>query len=157
MILHLAPTGLLHGARLIAAAAVLATAPAATADLPAAGPAAAVQHAAFCGTYKISSSNDPAFPGIDHQEWFLDFGRRAPTRPSGTVAVTARQNPHLKLRLRVWQFSPDTGMLRLGTQAAQASQHLVAAATWQVTTAAAGSLLLRRGDYHALLVPTTTP
>jgi hypothetical protein len=48
-------------------------------------------------------------------------------------------------------------MLRLGTQAAQASQHLVAAATWQVTTAAAGSLLLRRGDYHALLVPTTTP
>ena len=108
----------------------------------------------LAGMYKVISGNDPTFPQSGAQEWFLDFGRGVTAEKlSGTVAVTLRENPSLRVRILVWQYYPAEGFLRLGHQAAEGSRQAVMLAQWQVAPASAGALLLQRGSYQVLLKP----
>ena len=111
------------------------------------------QLSTLSGMYKIVSSNDPMFPGHDSQEWFLDFGKgMTEGKLSGTVAVSMRQNPNVRVRILVWQMLPEVGILRIGNQTAQGSGQAVLRGEWRMSRAHSG-LVLQRGDYHALLRP----
>jgi|GEM_PF-6600054 len=106
------------------------------------------------GLYRVGSSTDPAFPLEGGQEWFLDFGRGG-GKSSGSLALTLRQNPNLRVRLLVWQFFPDSATLRIGRQSAKPSQQAVLPTDWQLVPSAAGSLLLRRGGFQFMLLPAS--
>jgi len=111
------------------------------------------QLSTLSGMYKIVSATDPMFPGHDSQEWFLDFGKGMTTgKLSGTVAVSMRQNPNVRVRILVWQMLPEQGILRIGNQTAQGSGQAVLRGEWRMSRAHTG-LVLQRGDYHALLRP----
>jgi hypothetical protein len=129
--------------------ALLWAAPARAGDTAAEGSQAPLQ-----GLYRVGSSTDPAFPLEGGQEWFLAFGRGG-GKSSGSLALTLRQNPNLRVRLLVWQFFPDSATLRIGRQSARSSQQAVLATDWQLAASAAGSLLLRRGGFQLMLVPAT--
>lgn len=117
-------------------------------------PAAPTVQPALHGLYRIRSSTDPAFPLDNNQDWFFDFAHGADSS-SGTLALTLRQNPNLRVRLLVWQFFPDSATLRLGRASARSSHEAITAATWQLARGAAGSLLLRRGAFQITLAPAT--
>ena len=54
----------------------------------------------FGGIYKVTSSNDPLFPATKTREYFLDFGRGIQANKlSGSVAVSMRRNPNVKVRI----------------------------------------------------------
>lgn len=104
------------------------------------------------GMYQVTAATDPIFPGGDGREWFLDFGRGlADGKTSGTVAVSMRQNPNVRVRILVWQYHPESGHLKLGNQTAEGERRAVLAAEWKLTRGSSG-LILQRGDYQAVLV-----
>lgn len=123
---------------------------------PAHDPVPAERHSqlsTLSGMYKIVTATDPMFPGHDSQEWFLDFGKGMTTgKLSGTVAVSMRQNPNVRVRILVWQMLPAEGTLRIGNQTAQGSGQAVLRGEWRMSRAHSG-LVLQRGDFHALLRP----
>jgi hypothetical protein len=105
------------------------------------------------GLFKIHASTDPLFPMNDSKEWFMDFGKgMSKGKWSGTVAVSMRQNPHVRVRILVWQVLPDAGVLRIGNQTAQGSGQAVMRGEWRMARAHAG-VVLQRGDHHVLLRP----
>jgi len=119
----------------------------AAAQVPAAAPL-------LRGLYRVAASTDGFFPVDGGQEWFLDFGRG--TEPSsGRLALTLRQNPNLRVRLLVWQFTPERATLRIGRESARQPGHALAPTSWQLTRGTAGSLVLRRAEGQTTLVPAT--
>ena len=103
------------------------------------------------GIYKVASSTDPIFPLQGDQEWFLDFGNGiASGKLSGSVAVSLRQNPNVKVRLMAWQFFPAETVLVLGNPYAEGSRNAVAKGSWKLATTSSG-ILWRRGDAEVIL------
>ncbi len=98
------------------------------------------------GIYKVAASTDPFFPAATDREWFMDFGTGVTSsKTSGNVSVSLRQNPHVKVRLMVWQVFPQTNQLYLGNQFTEGSRQAVAVADWQISNVREGVLLERHG------------
>jgi hypothetical protein len=139
--------------RYFVTASALMVSPLAAADAPVPAEFHA-QLSSLSGMYKVMSATDPLFPGDESQEWFLDFGKGVTTgKTSGTVAVSLRQNPNVRIRIMVWQLSPQDGVLRIGNQTAEGSRQAVLRAEWQMSRTSSG-LVLRRNGYQAVLRPS---
>jgi hypothetical protein len=110
------------------------------------------------GIYQIVSSSDPIFPTQDQQEWFLDFGQGPDDGKnlSGTVAVSLRRNPHVRVKIMVWQYFPKEESLVIGSPYHEKSRQAVAAGTWQVQPGQA-ELRLQRDGCRIILRRTVSP
>lgn len=105
----------------------------------------------FKGMYKIASSNDPIFPMDASQEWFLDFGKGVSMEKfSGSVAVSLRQNPNVRVRIMAWQYFPKQGNLIIGNPYSEGSSKAVAKGSWQMT-GTSGGVLFSRENYRVVL------
>lgn len=83
------------------------------------------------GIYQVVSSNDPYFSLGNQQEWFLDFGEgMVAGKASGSVAVSLRRNPHVKVRIMAWQFLPERSLLVIGNPYHEGARRAVAAGGW---------------------------
>jgi len=102
----------------------------------------------LAGMYKIVSSNDPIFPMNAKQEWFLDFG--SGNKLSGSVAVSLRQNPNVRVRIMAWQYFPEQNTFFLGNPYEEGSQKAVAKGTWTMGAGARG-VTLARGSYQVVM------
>ncbi len=101
--------------------------------------------------YQILSSNDPVFPMNAKQEWFLDFGKGIqPGRSGGSVAVSLRQNPHVKVRIMAWQYLPENGRILLGNPFAEGARKAVARGAWELLVRGDG-VTFKRGNYQVVL------
>jgi hypothetical protein len=117
-------------------------------DLP---DASSMRSTGLGGYYKIIASSDPLFPGGEGREWFFDFGDGVRHgRSSGTVAVSLRQNPNVRVRLLVWQVFPENGTLVIGNQTEEGGKRAVALARWTIGRTATG-VSLQRGNYQVSL------
>jgi len=135
------------------AVALMATTPILRADIPdkPAGPRASVS-----GYFKVVSSSDPLFAMQADREWFLDFGGGEQAgRHTGSLAVSLRQNPSVRVRLLVWQLYSDSSTLVVGNQTEEGSRKAVMLANWKVYPNSTG-LILQRGDYQIALRRATT-
>lgn len=105
----------------------------------------------FGGIYKVMSSNDPMFPATRTREFFLDFGKGvAGGKLSGSVAISMRQNPNLKVRILAWQYFPEQGTLVIGHPFAEGSRQAVVRASWTITGASNG-VVFERGNHTVVL------
>jgi hypothetical protein len=137
-------SGCLAGVSFVACLAL----PVARADIPDV-PRTAV---AFHGVYKIKASNDPAFAVSPGSECFLDFGRGLDDgAPGGSVAVSVRVNPHVKVRILSWEYFPERNLLMIGNPFAHGSRKAVAIGAWQLR-GTGESLVLSREGCRVLLV-----
>ncbi len=107
------------------------------------------------GFYQVVASNDPLFPMDRGKEWFLDFGKAGPPDiHHGSVSVSLRQNPNLKIRLFAWQYFAKTGVLVIGNPTEPGSNQAVVRASWSLRPHQNGmrlerlqySIALRRAD-----------
>lgn len=111
----------------------------------------------LAGIYQVVSSSDPLFPIQNQQEWFLDFGKGITARESsGSVAVSLRQNPHVRVRIMAWQYFSDQESLAIGNPYAEGANKAVAAATWQVCGSST-TLDLRRDGFRVILRRAVAP
>jgi len=107
--------------------------------------------AAPLGYYKVTQSSDPLFPQGSNKEWFLDFGNALERgHTSGTVAVSMRENPSVRVRILVWQLYRENGTLVIGNQTEEGSHKAVPLASFQVSSLPSG-LLLERNNYQVSL------
>jgi hypothetical protein len=107
----------------------------------------------FGGLYKVVSSTDPIFPATPTSEYFLDFGRGIQAdKLSGSVAVSLRRNPNVKVRIMAWQYFPAQGKIVLGNPFAEGSRNAVAKGVWQMKGVSKGVVFVR-GDYQIVLHP----
>lgn len=107
----------------------------------------------FGGIYKVTSSTDPLFPATKTCEYFLDFGRGIqPDKLSGSVAVSERRNPKVKVRIMAWQYFPEQGKIVMGNPFAEGSRNAVAKGAWRMTGITKG-VVLDRGNYQIVLHP----
>lgn len=121
-------------------------------DAAASPPNSHSQRSILTGMYNVTAATDPVFPDADGREWFLDFGRGlSDGKTSGTVAVSLRQNPNVRVRILVWQYHPQTGHLKIGNQTGEGESRAVLLAEWKMTRGSSG-LILQRGDYQAVLL-----
>ena len=105
----------------------------------------------FQSFYQVVSSNDPLFPMDRGQEWFLDFGRMdSAGMTHGSVSVSLRQNPNLRIRIFSWQYYPKTAILVIGNPTEPGSNQAVVRAYWRMLTTQAG-IRLERGQHHVTL------
>jgi hypothetical protein len=105
----------------------------------------------FRGMYKIAASSDPIFPMSSNQEWFLDFGSGiSDGQLSGSVAVSLRQNPNVKVRILAWQYFPQQGSLLIGNPYSEGSDKAVAKGVWQFRSTSSG-VTFERGTYQIKL------
>jgi hypothetical protein len=105
----------------------------------------------FRGIYKIASSNDPIFPMAAQQEWFLDFGAGIkPGRSGGSVAISLRQNPNVKVRIMAWQYFPQNGQILLGNPFAEGARKAVARGAWDLLVRGDG-VIFKRGNYQVIM------
>jgi hypothetical protein len=96
------------------------------------------------GIYKVVSSTDPILPATGRQELFLDFGRGIQAgRFSGSVAISLRQNPHVKVRIMAWQYFPQHGKLVLGNPCFEGARDAVARGVWRIRGASGGVIMER--------------
>ncbi len=96
------------------------------------------------GMYQVAASTDPIFPMSDSQEWFLDFGEGTSRGVhSGTVAISLRENPNVKVRIMVWQYFPEQGVLLIGNQFDRGSTGAVAKGIWTIGADATRVVMLR--------------
>ena len=103
------------------------------------------------GIYKIASSSDPAFAVKTGEQWFFDFGEGiCGGRLNGSVAISLRRNPSVRVDIRVWQYFPKEGSLLIGSPYHEGSKNAVALGNWQVQ-AVSGGLVLERGKQQILL------
>src|SRR6478752_10591619 len=83
------------------------------------------------GMYQVTASTDPIFPLRENQEWFLDFGQGIrPQISSGSVAVSLRQNPNVRVRIMAWQYFPKQRVIVIGNPFAEGSRKAVAKGSW---------------------------
>lgn len=107
----------------------------------------------FGGMYKIATSSDPLFPMESSQEWFLDFGKGiSDNKLSGSVAVSLRQNPNVRVRIMAWQYFPDRNSLFIGNPYSEGSTNAVARGVWQLESTGNG-VVFQRGNYKVVLRP----
>ena len=105
------------------------------------------------GIYKVSHSTDPLFPIRAQNEWFLDFGKGTlDGKFSGSVAVSLRQNPNVRVRIMAWQYFPNEGTIVIGNPFAEGSHQAVARGSWQMRPAA-GGMAFERGTFKLVLKP----
>jgi hypothetical protein len=105
----------------------------------------------FRGMYKVVSSTDPIFPANATTEYFMDFGKGIQgEKMSGSVAVSMRQNPNVKVRIMAWQYFPNHGSIAIGNPYAEGSRNAVAKGVWQMRANAKG-VIFERGNYHVVL------
>ncbi len=105
----------------------------------------------FGGIYKVTSSTDPIFPTTPACEFFLDFGRGIQANKlSGSVAVSMRMNPKVKVRMFAWQYFPEQGKIVLGNPFAKGSGKAVAMGAWKMTGISDG-VVFRRGSCQVVL------
>lgn len=103
------------------------------------------------GFYRVVASNDPLFTLQDKREWFMDFGKGVTSgKTHGTVAVSLRQNPKVRVKVMVWQAFPQTSTLVIGEQTGEGSNKAVALGSWQVRPNSTG-FMLERGNYRIVL------
>lgn len=119
----------------------------ATADIPDA------PSARFGGMYKVASSNDPIFPMQANREWFLDFGKGVTAeKMSGSVAVSLRENPKVKVRIMAWQYFPKQESLIIGNPFSEGSTQAVARGVWKMTPISNG-VIFHRENFKVVLRP----
>ncbi len=105
----------------------------------------------FRGIYKVISSSDPMFPATVDREYFLDFGKGIQAgKLSGSVAISMRQNPNVKVRIMAWQYFPKQGSMVIGNPYSEGSTKAVARGIWRMTGAEKG-VLFERGNYQVVL------
>ena len=105
------------------------------------------------GIYKVTSSTDPIFPVTSTREYFLDFGKGTRTpKLSGSVSVSERRNPNVKVRIMAWQYFPDQGTFVLGNPYAEGSRNAVIKAAWTMKNVSE-AVVLQRGDHQVILRP----
>lgn len=132
----------------MAVVALMAATPILRADIPdqPSGPRASVS-----GYFKVVASSDPLFAMQADREWFMDFGKGEQAgRQSGSLAVSLRQNPNVRVRMLVWQLYSDSSTLVVGNQTEEGSRKAVMLANWKVYPNSTG-LILQRGDYQIAL------
>ncbi len=126
-------------------AAVLAVSTGVSADEP------RPQSLRFSGLYKVTSSTDPLFPATKEREYFLDFGRGIQgEKLSGSVAVSIRRNPHVKVRILAWQYFPAAREILLGNPFAEGSRNAVAIGSWRMRGLPNGAIF-ERGQFQLVL------
>lgn len=107
----------------------------------------------FEGMYKIAASSDPLFPMESSQEWFLDFGKGISDKKlSGSVAVSLRENPNVRVRIMAWQYFPERNSLLIGNPYSEGSTKAVARGVWQLESTGSG-VVFQRGNYKVVLRP----
>lgn len=105
----------------------------------------------FRGIYKVVASNDPIFPATATREYFLDFGKGVEAgKLSGSVAVSMRENPNVKVRILAWQYFPKQGSLVIGNPYSEGSRNAVAKGIWEMTGAENG-VIFKRANYQVVL------
>jgi hypothetical protein len=105
----------------------------------------------FQGIYKVVSSSDPMFPATVDREYFLDFGKGIQAgKLSGSVAISMRQNPNVKVRILAWQYFPKQASMVIGNPYSEGSTKAVAKGVWRMTGAEKG-VLFERGNYQVVL------
>lgn len=105
----------------------------------------------FRGIYKVISSNDPIFPATATREYFLDFGKGVEAgKLSGSVAVSMRENPNVKVRIMAWQYFPKQGSIVIGNPFAEGSRQAVAKGIWEMKGAENG-VVFKRANYQVVL------
>ena len=105
----------------------------------------------FGGLYKVESSTDPLFPATQSTEYFLDFGRGIQAdKTSGSVAISVRQNPSVKVRILAWQYFPKNGKIMIGNPYSEGSKTVVARGSWNMKAIREG-LVFERGNYQVIL------
>lgn len=103
------------------------------------------------GLYKVTSSTDPLFPVTRTSEYFLDFGRGIQgEKLSGSVAISVRRNPHVKVRILAWQYFPAAGEILLGNPFAEGSRNAIALGSWRMSGIANGAIF-ERGQFQMVL------
>jgi hypothetical protein len=103
------------------------------------------------GIYKITSSNDPLFQVTPTREHFLDFGHGARQHlNSGSVSVSQRENPSVRVRMMAWEYFPERGLIALGNPFEPGSRKAVAAGVWRVQWIS-GGLVWQRGNHRIVL------
>jgi hypothetical protein len=139
--------------RWLAKLATLATAFIFALSAPARAGTPAPSSGKLAGIYKVSSSTDPLFPASRTREYFLDFGKGIQSaKLSGSVAVSERRNPSVKIRIMAWQYFPDQGTIVLGNPFAEGSRNAVAKAAWRMKNVSE-AVVFQRGDYQVVLRP----
>lgn len=105
----------------------------------------------LAGFYKVVASNDSQFPVTQQREYFLDFGKGIQAdRLSGSVAVSLRENPRVRVRIMAWQYFPKNATLAIGNPFAEGSRKAVAAGVWKLRTSTKGAVL-QRERYQVVL------
>ncbi len=105
----------------------------------------------FKGMYKIASSNDPIFPMTSQEEWFLDFGTGIHDNVfSGSVAVSLRRNPQVKVRIMAWQYLPQNASMLIGNTYLEGSRKAVAKGAWTMDSTSQG-IVFQRGNYQVVM------
>jgi hypothetical protein len=105
----------------------------------------------LAGLYKVASSTDPLFPATRGVEYFMDFGTGLqPGRSSGSVAISQRRNPNVKVRIMSWQYFPDQSRIVIGYPCAQGSRNAVAAGVWEIRPTSNG-IMFERGGFKIIL------
>lgn len=105
----------------------------------------------FRGMYKVVSSTDPIFPISQTTEYFMDFGKGIqPDKMSGSVAISKRQNPNVKVRIMAWQYFPKDGSIAIGNPYSEGSRKAVAKGVWTMRGASKG-VIFERGSYQVVL------
>lgn len=103
------------------------------------------------GIYKVISSSDPMFPATRTCEYFLDFGRGIQVdKQSGSVAVSERRNPNVRVRIMAWQYFPDQGTIVVGNPYAEGSRNAVIRGAWRMRGISKG-VIFERGTYQIVL------
>ncbi|RYD19415.1 MAG: hypothetical protein EOP88_19080 [Verrucomicrobiaceae bacterium] len=141
------PASLSVKAALVLSSFTFFTAPLASADvIPQGG------SGEFRGMYKIASSSDPIFPMGSGEEWFLDFGKgiQPGSSSSGSVAVSLRRNPNVKVRIMAWQYFPKQAQILIGNPYSEGSRNAVAKGAWTMSGAKNG-VLFERGEFRVVL------
>ena len=133
-----------HGIRAlgmrIVLAAMIASPAVLQADIPSPPVTANVR---ISGIYKIVASSDPLFRVTETREFFFDFG-------SGSVAISMRENPVVRVRIMAWQYFPAQETLLIGNPFAEGSRKAVALGVWRVR-AFAGGLVCERGNHRIVM------
>ncbi len=105
----------------------------------------------FGGIYKVAASSDPIFPVTVSREFFLDFGKGVQAgKLSGSVSISMRENPNVKVRILAWQYFPEKGSLVIGHPFSEGSSNAVARAVWQMR-GAEGGVIFERGNHQVVL------
>ncbi len=105
----------------------------------------------FRGIYKVVSSTDPIFPASATSEYFMDFGKGIQgDKMSGSVAISVRENPNVRVRIMAWQYFPKQGTILIGNPYSEGSRNAVAKGSWQMRGVANG-VIFERGSYQVVL------